>query len=206
MLKIVIIEDDSQIAEGLKYSIEFNKKYTVTAIYLNAEDAISNLSNNVPDIIILDINLPGKSGLEIIPDLKKLYPNCEILMLTSSDKDEDVFNALRLGASGYLNKDLGIEDLFKALDEIMAGGSSLSGNIARKVISSFRSEENDISLTKQESSVLKLMIEGNSQKSISEKLFISIPTVKFHSNSIYEKLGVHSKADAVAKALTLKLV
>ncbi len=206
MINIVIIEDDQTIAEGLRYSIEFNKKYSVSEIYNNAEDALKEIKADNPDIIILDINLPGKTGLDIIPDLKKSLPESEILMLTSSDEDEDIFNALRLGASGYLQKDLEIESLLEALDEIVSGGSPLSGNVARKVISSMRTEKTDIHLTKQESMLLKFMVEGFSNKEISEKMFISLSTVKFHTSNIYEKLGVNSKTDAVTKAINIKLV
>lgn len=206
MIKIVIIEDDQTIAEGLRYSIEYNKKYNVSGIYNSAEDALKEIKVDNPGIIILDIDLPGKSGLEIIPELKQILPDAEILMLTSSIEDDDIFNALRLGASGYLQKDLEIENLLEALDEIVSGGSPLSGNVARKVISSMRTESTDIQLTKQESALLKFMIDGYSNKEISEKMFISLPTVKFHTSNIYKKLGVGSRAEAVAKAINMKLV
>ena len=206
MINIVIIEDDQTIAEGLRYSIEYNKKYLVSGIYNSAEDALKEVKADNPGIIILDIDLPGKSGLQILPELKNMLPAAEILMLTSSIEDDDIFNALRLGASGYLQKDLEIEHLLEALDEIVSGGSPLSGNVARKVISSMRTKETDIQLTKQESALLKFVVEGYSNKDISEKMLVSLPTVKFHTSNIYKKLSVNSKAEAVAKAINLKLV
>jgi len=205
MNKLVIIEDDATIAEGLKYAVEFNQKYSVVSIYNCAERALDQIASDLPDIIILDINLPGKSGLEIITDLRKMLPKAEILILTSSDEDEDIFNALKLGASGYLQKDLDIENLLEALNEIVSGGSPLSGSVANKIIKSMRVEEITILLTKQEKSVLKFIVDGCSQKEIAEKLFVSLSTVKYHSSNIYEKLGVNSKAEAIAKALKLNL-
>lgn len=205
MITIVIIEDDEIIAEGLKHSIQFNKKFSVVNIYNSAESAIESIKDDSPDIIILDISLPSKTGIEIIPDLKIMLPDSDILMLTSSDEDDDIFNALKLGASGYLQKDLDIENLLEALDEIISGGSPLSGAVARKVIKSMRVEKGDINLTSQESKILKFVVEGCSQKEISEKMFISLSTVKFHSANIYEKLGVNCKAEAIAKAIKLNL-
>ncbi len=201
MITLVIIEDDEIIAEGLKYSIQFNKKYSVVNIYNSAETALENIKCDSPDIIILDISLPGKTGIEIIPDLRKIVPDSEILMLTSSDDDDDIFNALKLGASGYLQKDLDIENLLEALDEIISGGSPLSGSVARKVIKSMRVTKANINLTSQELKILKNIVDGCSQKEISEKMFISLSTVKFHSANIYGKLGVNSKAEAIAKAI-----
>ena len=206
MINLVIIEDDAIIAEGLKYSIQFNKKYSVVNIYNSAETALENIKYDSPDIIILDISLPGKTGIEIIPDLKRMLPDSEILILTSSDDDDDIFNALKLGASGYLQKDLDIENLLEALDEIISGGSPLSGSVARKVIKSMRVTKADINLTSQELKILKNIVDGCSQKEISKKMFISLSTVKFHSANIYEKLGVNSKAEAIAKAIKNNLV
>lgn len=206
MITIVIIEDDEIIAEGLKHSIQFNRKFSVVNIYNSAESALENVKNDSPDIIILDISLPGKTGIEIIPELKKMLPNCDLLMLTSSDDDDDIFNAFKLGASGYLQKDLDIENLLEALDELISGGSPLSGSVARKVIKSMRVEKADVNLTSQESKILKSIVNGYSQKDISEKIFISISTVKFHSANIYKKLDVNCKAEAIAKAIKYNLV
>ncbi len=206
MKKIVIIEDDQNIAEGLKYSIEYNKKYMVSEMYSTAEEALLNIKSDNPELIILDISLPGKSGVEIISDLKKMLPDVEILMLTSSDDDDDIYNALRLGASGYLLKDVGIDGLIKALDEISSGGSPLSGNVARKILNNMRSDTHDIKLTNQESKLLRYIVDGYSQKEIADKMYISLPTVKFHSSNLYEKLNVKTKAEAIAKAVKLKLV
>jgi DNA-binding NarL/FixJ family response regulator len=203
MINLVIIEDDSVIAEGLKYSVQFNGKYSVKNIYSSAESALLNILEDSPNIIILDISLPGKSGVEIISDLRIMLPETDILMLTSSDDDDDIFNALKLGASGYLQKDLDIENLLEALDEIVSGGSPLSGSVARKVLKSMQVDKLEISFTGQESTMVDYIAKGFSQKEISEKMFISLSTVKFHCKNIYEKLGVNTKAEAITKLLSV---
>src|SRR5262245_23794765 len=174
------------------------------------EDALRAIASNLPDVVLTDIGLPGMSGIEGIRILKERYADLPIIALTVYDDDEDIFDALCAGASGYLLKNPPPARLLESLQEVAAGGAPMSPDVARRVVRLFREfrppEKARHQLTPQESELLKLIVEGHSYKTAADKLDISISTVSFHLQNIYTKLQVHSKSEAVAKALRNHLV
>jgi DNA-binding NarL/FixJ family response regulator len=173
---------------------------------------IKNISKLKPDVLLMDIGLPGMSGIEGIKQIKGMLPDLTILVLTIYEENELIFEALCAGASGYLVKKTPPSKLLEAIQDAHQGGAPMSSNIARKVIDLFlrknqTAPENDNSiLTPREKEILSSLVEGNSFKAIADILFISIETVRFHFRNIYKKLHVHSQSAAVAKAIKEKLI
>ena len=162
-----------------------------------------------PEIILLDIGLPGISGIEGIPRLKKIAPSSRIIMLTIQDDDESIFKAICGGASGYLLKDSGPDRILEAVQEVIKGGAPMNPTIAFKVLEMFRNfvpEKKDYNLSPRETNILQLLVEGDSKKIIAGKLNISYHTVDSHLRKVYEKLEVHSASGAVSKALRENLL
>jgi DNA-binding NarL/FixJ family response regulator len=174
------------------------------------ETALARIENDRPDIILTDLGLPGMSGVEGIKKLRKMFPHTPILALTIFDNDDQIFNALCNGANGYLLKNTPPARLLDALKEAVDGGSPMSPQVASRVVRLFREfrppEQANYHLTPQETELLKLLIEGHHKKTAAQELGISFHTVSFHLSNIYQKLQVHSKTEAVAKALREKLV
>ena len=197
---VSIIEDDFQVAEGLKHSINFQADYQVVSVYHSAEEAEDKIADDDPDIIFLDVYLPKMNGVDFIPILKKKSPKSAIIMLTSSDEDVHVFNSLKAGALGYLIKNSSISQIIEAMELVLKGGAPLSDQITRKVVTSFQREVKSYNFTEREQEILNLLSEGKGRKQIAEALFIEVNTVKFHLNSLYKKMGVNSQSEAIAKA------
>jgi len=174
------------------------------------EDALRSLNGNLTDVILTDIGLPGMSGVEGIRILKERYPELPVVALTVYDDDERIFDALCAGASGYLLKNTPPARLLESLKEVSAGGAPMSPEVARRVINLFREfrppNRSPSHLTQQETELLKLIVDGHSYKTAAAKLDISTSTVSFHLQNIYGKLQVHSKSEAVARALRNHLV
>jgi DNA-binding NarL/FixJ family response regulator len=174
------------------------------------EEAIPKISGRVPDVLLSDIGLPGMDGIEGIRILKEKYPEMTVLMLTVYDDDERIFDALCAGASGYLLKRTSPAQLMQNIREAVSGGAPMSPEVAQRVIRLFREirppERVDYDLTPHETRLLKLLVEGHNYTTASEELGVSYNTIKFHMRHIYEKLQVHSKSEAVAKALQNRLV
>jgi DNA-binding NarL/FixJ family response regulator len=164
--------------------------------YETSEDAISNLSKNKPDIILMDIELPGKSGIDATAIIKDKHPHIEIVIITVHEDNELVFNALRAGATGYITKSANYLEILSALDEVIRGGSPMSTKIARMVTHNFHINPNS-PFTKREKEVLHLIAEGKTYTQISAELFISRETTKTHIRNIYFKLQVNKKSDAL---------
>lgn len=198
-IKIVIIEDNLPLANGYKKIIDKTEKYIVSDIYQNCEDAIKNLKEDLPKIILMDIELPKMNGVEGTKKIKNLFPKIDIIIVTVYENSKTVFDALCAGASGYLSKNSSKLELITALDEVLDGGAPMSIHIAKMVVSSFRKATSSI-LTERETEVLSLLASGKSYNSVAEKLFISVNTIRFHIKNIYEKLQVNSKEEAIAKA------
>lgn len=204
-IKVCLIEDDKTIREGYVFLLEAAKQITVAGSYSNVEDALKKLAGDQPDVILLDIELPGMSGIDALPKIKKLLPDTYILMLTVYDQPNNIFRALGTGASGYLTKNSSPEKVISAIHEVMEGGGPMSANIARMVISSF--QRSDASpLTRRETEILEHIAVGKSRKKIAEELFIDLETVKSHIKNIYQKLDVHSKEDALKTAKEQKFI
>ena len=203
--RVVIVEDNPELRELYAFLVNGIDNYSVIAVYDNAESAISDLMRNKPDLIIMDLELPGMSGIEGIGHIKKKYPRIEILVISILENDESVFQALAAGASGYLSKASGILEIEKALIQLEEGGAYMTSRIARKVIESF--QKNHFSpLTKRETEVLSLIAKGRTYTMIADDLNIASDTVKSHIKNIYSKLHVDSKAEAISVALREKFI
>ncbi len=209
-IKVAIIEDQREVREGLAMLINGTAGFRCTGNFRTMEDALRTLSGGLPDVILTDIGLPGMSGTEGIRILKKRFPDLPIVALTVYDHEGEIFNALCAGANGYLLKNTPPARLLDCLKEVLQGGAPMSPEVARRVVTLFREfrppERASHNLTQQETELLKLLIEGHNYKTAAAELSISINTVKFHLKNVYEKLQVHSKSEAVAKALRDRLV
>jgi len=204
-VQVLIIEDDKTIREGFTYLINATEKFNVVSSYSNVEDALPKLQSNAPQVILLDIELPGMSGIDAIPKIKNILPKVHILMLTVYDTEELVFKALTNGASGYLTKNSNTEKITDAIQEVMEGGAPMSMNIAKIVIKSFHKNRNS-PLTKRETEILEQIAEGKSRSKIAKELFVDLETVKSHIKNIYSKLNVHSREDAIRQAKDNKYI
>jgi len=204
-IKVAIVEDQRDIREGLASLIKFTDGYQCTGSFRSMEEALEKIRFDLPHIMLVDIGLPGISGIEGIRLLKESYPEMLLLMLTVYDDDEMIFDALCAGACGYLLKKTAPASLIESLKEAMTGGAPMSPEVARRVIKLFREirppERADYKLTPHELRLLKLLVEGHNYKTAAVPLGVKVTTVAFHMRNIYEKLQVHSKSEAVAKAL-----
>ena len=209
-MRVILIEDLRDIREALTALINGTDGFECAASYGMMETALAQITNEKPDAILTDLGLPGMSGIEGIERLRKIFPDVPIIALTVYDNDEQIFDALCNGANGYLLKNTPPARLLEALSEAVDGGSPMSPAIAARVVNLFRTfrppEQADYHLTPQETEVLKLLLEGHHKKTAAREMGISIHTVSFHLKNIYEKLQVHSKTEAVAKALRERLV
>lgn len=210
IIKVAIIEDLRDIREGLATMINFTEGFECVGKYNSMEEAIASIRHRTPDIVLSDIGLPGMDGIEGVKILKESYPEMTILMLSVYTDNERIFDALCAGACGYLLKKTPPAKIIESLKEAVSGGSPMSPEIARKVVALFRDfrppERVDYDLTPHEERILKLLVEGHSKKTAAAALNVSFHTVSFHLRSIYEKLQVHSKSEAVAKALRQRLI
>jgi len=204
-IRVSIIEDDETIREGFAYLIGNTPGYKIASSYPSFEDAAKKISHDDPDVILLDVELPGISGIDAIPKLKKLLPETYILILTVYEQDLLIFRALGNGASGYLTKNTPPDKIVAAIHEVMEGGGPMSAHIARMVINSFQRSEST-PLTRRETEILEQIATGKSRKRIADELFIDLETVKSHIKNIYHKLDVHSKADAIKTAKDNKFI
>lgn len=198
--KVVIIEDNIPLGQAFEDIINSTANFTVVDHYSNCEEAIENLKSDAPNIILMDIDLPGMNGVEGTKKIKQKLPKTNIIMITVFENSEMVFDALCAGATGYLTKNLKPDDLISALEEAMSGGAPMSIHIAKMVVNSFQKKSSSIVLSQREKEVLTLLSEGNTYDIIGEKLFISRNTIKFHLKNIYIKLQVHSNIEAIQKA------
>src|SRR5688572_8982364 len=200
-ISLAIVEDLAEVREGLKQFISLNPEFTILGSFQTAEEAMHKLPQLTPDIVIMDINLPGMNGIECIKLLKKKIAHTQFMMFTVYENDEKVFEALKAGASGYLLKNTGLLQLIAALKELHEGGSPMSSNIARKLVSIFQTHEKAKPqielLSPREKEVLQLLSEGLLYKEIAEQLSISIATVRQHIHKIYDKLHVQNRTEAL---------
>ena len=209
-IRVAVIEDQRDIREGLASLIRGCAGFSIAGTYQSVESALAALARDSADILLLDIGLPGMSGVEGIPFLLEKCPHALILVLTVYDDDDRIFRALCAGASGYLLKNTSPARLLECLREAADGGSPMSPEVARKVVTLFRKftppEQAAYDLTPHEQRVLRLLADGHSYRGAAMRLGLSVNTVSFHMKRVYEKLHVHSKSQAVAKALREGLV
>jgi DNA-binding NarL/FixJ family response regulator len=184
--------------------------YSCVGEFASMEDALAGISGNLPQVALVDIGLPGMSGIDGITILKQRHPGLLLLTLTVYDDDERIFKALCAGACGYLLKKTPPARLLECIREVIDGGAPMSPRVARKVINLFRDfrppEEAEHHLTPHETKLLRLLVEGHNYKTAAVELGVSVNTISFHMRRIYEKLQVHSKSEAVSKALRQRLV
>lgn len=209
-LNVVLIEDVREVREGLSSLIDEAAGFRCAAACRTMEEAIANPAIPRADVILTDIGLPGMSGIEGIRVLQQRWPRIPIVALTVYDSDGQVFQALCAGASGYLLKNTPPDRLLDALREVAAGGAPMSPEVARRVLRLFREFQPPVQasyrLTPQQHELLKLLVDGHHKKTAADALGITVNTVSFHLKHIYEKLQVHSKSEAVAKALRERII
>lgn len=198
---ICIVEDNKELRDTLSLMINLSGKYNLLASYGNAEEAIQEIPKIIPDIVLMDINLPFKSGIECVTILKSQLPSMLFLMCTSLEENDKIFAALKAGASGYILKLDGMEKILNGIEDVIEGGAPMSNIIARKVLESFSDSKlnvNEIqSLTERENEILNLMAKGLMNKEIAINLNISEGTIRKHIENIYRKLHVNNRVEAV---------
>ena len=209
-LKIAIVEDQREIREGLTSLIDGTPGYRCTGSFRTMEDTLAQIGRNLPDVALIDIGLPGMSGIDGTRLLKQRYPNVLLLILTVYDDDDRIFGALCAGACGYLLKKTPSARLLESLREAMNGGAPMTPEIARRAIGLFQRfqppRHADYHLTPHEVRLLKMLVQGHNYTSAASELGVSFSTIAFHMQNIYQKLQVHSKSEAVARALLDGLV
>ena len=207
---MLLVEDQRDVREGLFALINGSTGFHCLGAFRTMEEALRAVDKELPDVVLTDVGLPGMSGIDGTRILKQTHPELPVVALTVYDDDEDVFSALCAGATGYLLKNTPPAKLLESLREVVSGGAPMSPEIALRVIRLFREfsppPRASYRLTQQEVELLKLIVNGHTYKTAAYDLGISISTVSFHLQNIYNKLQVHSKTEAVAKALRDRLV
>ena len=201
-ISIAIVEDLEEVRDGIAKLIDLDPGFVVTDAFANAEEAILQLPNNPPDIVIMDINLPGMNGIECIRRIKDKCVDTQFMMFTVYENDEKVFEALKAGATGYLLKKTSPSAIVEALKDLHAGGSPMSSNIARKLVAAYQQQESSsplLVLSSRENEILALLAQGLLYKEIADKLNIVTGTVRQHIHKIYEKLHVQNRTEAINK-------
>lgn len=210
MIQVAIIEDQREIREGLRELIDDAEDLHCSAAFGSVEEVLPRIANDLPQVLLVDIGLPGKSGIEGIRILKERYPKLVLVVLTVFDDDQRIFAAICAGASGYLLKKTPAPRLIQGIRDAAEGGAPVSPEIAARVIALFRESRpappEDHDLTPHEVRVLKLLVDGHNYKTAAAELSVSVNTISFHMRHIYAKLHVHTKSDAVAKALRNQIV
>ena len=212
IIRLMIIEDNRFIRTGWESVIQANKNFHIIGSFADCESAISSGTASSVDMILMDIGLPGMSGIDGVKYFKKEYPDILIVMCTVYDDSEEIFQAICAGAVGYLTKRTSPDELIKALFEAYNGGSPMTPSVARKVIGSFQNAKTSLEnkkftdLTERELQILNLMAQGKSYNSIAQEVCLSIDGVYYHIRHIYEKLHVHSRAEAVAEGIKKHII
>lgn len=207
-IKVAVYEDNNALRESLSHLIKGSGLLRFAGAYADGRDVLRNCEVAHPDVILMDIDMPYVSGIEATRMVKKVYPEIEVMILTVFEDRDKIFEALRAGATGYLLKKSSAAQIIESITGLANGGSPMSGEIARKVLEFFNSpaQKNTYTLSERESEVLKRLVAGDSYKMIADNCCISIGTVRSHINSIYRKLAVNSKSEAVVKAIKERLI
>jgi DNA-binding NarL/FixJ family response regulator len=205
-IRIAVVEDDYTVREVLEILLNGSPGFSCVAVYGNGEDAVARLPALNPDVVLMDINLPGINGIECILKLKEQLHSMLFIMLTVFEDSDAIFQSLSAGASGYLLKQTPPVKLLEAIQDVYNGGSPMSREIARKVVQSFQplnsTVSSEINLTKREEEILSYLVKGLLYKEIAGKLFIGVETVRTHIRHIYEKLQVRTRSEAIYKYLS----
>lgn len=207
-ISVVIVEDDTQIRAGISVLIQSTEGFELKGAFGDCKSALKNLEDILPEVFLMDISMPGLSGIDCTAKIKSTYPSSNIIMLTVYEDDAQIFDSLRAGASGYILKRTPLDQILEAIKDVQSGGAPMTPSIAKRVLSFFNSAGNKLkeyNLTQRENEILNELVNGLSYKKIAETLFISLDTVRSHIKNIYQKLQVSSKSEAVAKALKERL-
>jgi DNA-binding NarL/FixJ family response regulator len=200
-IEIMIVEDDGAVRDGLKFLINGSEGYTCIAACPSAEEALRVISQHQPQVVLMDINLPGMNGIECVVGIKNTYPEIQVMMLTVFDNTDEIFKSLAAGATGYMLKKTPPAKLLEAISELVNGGSPMSGEIARKVVQTFskpvKRQFPESQLTPREEEILSFLSKGYLYKEIAAELFINIETVRTHIRKIYQKLQVRTRTEAL---------
>ncbi|MDP2208504.1 MAG: response regulator transcription factor [Bacteroidota bacterium] len=200
-IKVAIVEDDNVIRNGIEYVLNNTPGFECVGSFNSGDAALKKMIIDDVDVVLMDINMPGISGIDCVRELRKRRSDLNILMLTVYETSENIFKSLTAGASGYVLKNTPMDELLKAIKELNEGGAPMSNEIARKVIKAFQikpAEETE-ELSKREYEIVSELAKGLTYEEIADKLFISIETVRFHIKNMYSKLHVHSRTQAVMK-------
>jgi len=204
IIRIAIVEDDSEIRQTLTLIIDGTNGFSCKHAYPDGESAAEAIPTLSVDVVLMDIDLPGISGIDLIRKLKPLCPSIDFIMLTVKSDDDSIFESLCVGATGYLLKDTNPAELLLHIKEVVDGGSPMSSRVARKIINSFRIIENPLS--ERETEVLRMLSKGMNYKEVATAIYLSPHTVKTHIKNIYNKLHVNNRAEAIYKAIKQKLI
>ena len=209
-IKVIYYEDNANLREGISFLIQSTPQLDLLATFSNADTVKTDTEQLKPDVILMDIDMPGTNGIDAVAIVKAVSPKTQVIMLTVFDNEERIFNAIRNGASGYLLKHTSPSEIIESIFDVNKGGSPMTANVARKVLQYFQSQpkahKEDYNLSDRELQIVKGLVSGYSYKAIASELFISIDTVRSHIRRIYEKLHVNSKTEAVLKAISEGLV
>lgn len=210
-IKVAIFEDNKMLRESLQQLVNNQEDMYCTGAFPDANKLIRNMQMANPDVVMMDINMPGISGIEAVQIIKEKFPQVQILMQTVFEENDKIFAAICAGASGYMLKKTVPQKMIEAIRETHLGGAPMTASVAVKVLQMFRSQsateqKEYIDLSEREKEILTLLVKGKSYKAVASECFISIDTVSTHVRHIYEKLHVHSKSEAVAKAINQKLI
>jgi DNA-binding NarL/FixJ family response regulator len=212
MIKVAVVEDIKMIRDGLRILIDGSDDFSCVGTYESVEDLLDEIEEKTPDVILMDIQLPGISGIEGVKKAKLISQKINTIMLTVHEDNKNIFEALMAGASGYLLKTTPPSQIIDSIKDAHEGGSPMNSNIANKVINLMRIAhsdkdlENKIELSERETEILQKISIGTGYKNIADELFISIHTVRYHIRNIYEKLQVHNQSEAVSKAFKQGLI
>jgi len=206
---VIIFDDNDSLRDSVAMLLHESDDFTLAGAYAHCLDVTDNIRDTKPDVVIMDIDMPGMNGIDAVKLIRKNFPTVQILMLTVFDDDEKVFSAIKAGAGGYILKNAEPQNLLHAITEVYTGGAPMTPGIARKVLHQFHDmlpeEKSDYHLSLRETDVLGLLVDGLSYKMIAGRLNITYDTVRAHMKKIYEKLHVSSMTEAVAKAINQKL-
>ena len=205
LINVGIVEDNNKIRNGLAAIIDGSEGFRCNAVYETAEEALLRLPKENPDVVLMDVNLPGMSGIECVIKLKEILPDVQIMMLTVYEDNETIYKSIIAGATGYVLKRTPPAELLDAIKEIHNGGSPMSDQIARKVVQEFqqlgKSSKETENLSERELEILSYLSKGYHDKEIADKLFLSVKTVRTHLRNIYKKLHIRSRTEAILKYL-----
>ena len=210
-VRIALCEDHTDYRESLVQYIHNRKGYTLVTALTNAQHILEEVARTRPNVILMDINLPGIDGIKATQQVKQAFPEVQVLMLTVYEEEERIFQAILAGATGYLLKKTVPQKILEAIDEVMLGGASMNSCIVKKVLSFFSNlsiqpRSNDYLLSEREKTILRCIVQGDSYKMIADHCAINIGTVRFHIRNIYQKLHINSKSEAVAKVIQERLL